>query len=298
VELMRCRRILLASTSLWYHGPFSCGGQSMQRSGQNREFQEVRQVSHYPDVDRPLIAMAKQFEPGTRTGSHRHARAQLLFAVEGLMVAHTAVGTWVVPAGHALWIPVGVSHDVSMHGAVAMRTAYVRAEEADRLPGTCRVLTVGALLEAALVALSAEPLEYDENGRGGHLAWLILDEIERAPVTPFALPIPQDPRLARLARTLIQDPGARHSIDGWCEIVGLSRRTLTRLFRSQTGISFGCWRRRLRLLTAAARLADGEPFARVAANLGYESVAAFRAMARREFGSALDSAAHLQLQGA
>jgi AraC-like DNA-binding protein len=157
---------------------------------------------------------------------------------------------------------------------------------------------VGALLEAALVALSAEPPEYDENGRGGRLAWLILDEIERAPVTPFALPIPQDPRLARLARTLIQDPGARHSINGWCEIVGLSRRTLTRLFRSQTGISFGCWRRRLRLLSAAARLADGEPIARVAANFSYESVAAFRAMARREFGGALESAGYLQPQGA
>jgi AraC-like DNA-binding protein len=105
-------------------------------------------------------------------------------------------------------------------------------------------------------------------------------------MAPFTLPIPQDPRLAR---ALIQDPGLPHSIDDWGEIIGLSRRSLTRLFRSQTGVSFGCWRRRLRLLTAAARHADGEPIARVEASLGYESVAAFRAMARREFGSVLGS---------
>jgi hypothetical protein len=37
---------------------------------------------------------------------------------------------------------------------------------------------------------------------------------------------------------------------------------------------------------AAARCAEGEPLARVAASLGYpRSPAAFRAMARREFGA-------------
>jgi AraC-like DNA-binding protein/mannose-6-phosphate isomerase-like protein (cupin superfamily) len=261
----------------------------LQRSGQSLEFKEVRQAAHYPEVDRLVVAMAKAFAPDTRTGRHSHARAQLLFAVEGLMVANTAAGTWVVPSGHALWIPPGVPHDVSMHGAVAMRTAYVRAGEASRLHGACRVLAVGALLEAALVALAAEPPTYDEDGRGGHLAFLVLDEIARAPAAPFALPIPRDPRLARLARSLIREPGASHNIDGWGERVGVSRQTLTRLFRSQTGISFGCWRRRLRLLVAAARQADGEPIARVAAELGYESVAAFRAMARREFGDVLGS---------
>jgi hypothetical protein len=39
----------------------------------------------------------------------------------------------------------------------------------------------------------------------------------------------------------------------------------------------------LRLLTAAARQADGEPMSRITASLGYRSLAAFRAMARREF---------------
>jgi AraC-like DNA-binding protein len=59
---------------------------------------------------------------------------------------------------------------------------------------------------------------------------------------------------------------------------------MTRLFRDQTGISFGDWRRRLRLLSAAARVSDGEPLAKVAANLDYRNMASFRAMARRQFG--------------
>jgi AraC-like DNA-binding protein len=149
------------------------------------------------------------------------------------------------------------------------------------------VFVVSPLLEAALVALSAEPVSYDEHGRGGHLAALVLDEIRRAPRAAFALPVPRDPRLAKLARALIEDPGSSLNIDSWADAIAVSRRTMTRLFREQTGMSFGAWRRRLRLLRAAARQADGEPISRVAASLGYRSVAAFQAMARREFGAGL-----------
>lgn len=249
---------------------------------------KAKRQSHYPEVDRRVIAVAKEFAAGSRTGPHSHVRAQLIFAVEGLMVATTAVGTWVVPPGYALWVPPGVVHDVAMHGAVSMRTAYVLLEETADLPSGCRVIDVLPLLDAALVALCAEPPAYDEKGRGGHLAAIILDEIARAPATPFALPVPADRRLARLARRLIEDPALPHDIDGWTHEVGASRRTLTRLFRAQTGLSFGTWRRRLRLLAAATTLADGEPPARVAASVGYRSIAAFRAMARRELGTDFD----------
>jgi AraC-like DNA-binding protein len=116
------------------------------------------------------------------------------------------------------------------------------------------------------------------------LIWLVLDEISRAPSTAFVLPLPEDVRLLRLAHALIAEPGSAKTIDQWCDALGVSRRTLTRLFRSQTGVSFADWRRRLRLLSAAARIADGEPLAQVAASLDYRNVVAFRAMARRYFG--------------
>ncbi|WP_206615569.1 helix-turn-helix domain-containing protein [Solirhodobacter olei] len=241
--------------------------------------------AHYPDVDRPVIAMAKEFAANTRTGRHGHVRAQLIHAIEGLMVATTDHGTWVVPPGFALWVPPGIRHDVAMHGSVSMRTVYVRSAEAASLPDAIRVVAASALLQAALVSLSADPPAYDERKRGGHLAALILDEIARAPATPFALPVPEDQRLAKLARALIRDPGAALDINGWADEIGVSRRTLTRLFRAQTGISFGTWRRRLRLMRALERSADGTPLARAAAGVGYRSLPAFRTMARKEFGA-------------
>jgi AraC-like DNA-binding protein len=239
---------------------------------------------HYPDVDRTVIAAAKEFAPSVSTGAHSHDRAQFVFVIRGLMVATTEMGTWAVPPGYALWLPSGVVHDVTMHGVVSMRIAYLRCENQIGLPTACRVVRVPPLLQEALVALAAEPPAYDVAGRGGHLAALILDEIGRAPATQFALPLPADRRLRVLALRLIKDPGSRLDINGWAEVVGVSRRTLTRLFRAQTGLAFAAWRCRLRLLRAAEYRASGEPLARAVARVGYNSVAAFQAMARRETG--------------
>ncbi len=244
----------------------------------------MRPDPRVPDVDRPVVAAAKAFAAGSRTGRHAHTRAQLIFAVAGLMVATADAGAWVVPPGYALWMPPGIAHDVAMRGDVAMRTVYVAADARPDLPADCRVVAATPLLAASLQALAAEPPAYAVDGRGGLLAALILDEIVRARATPFALPVPRDARLAQAARALIDRPGSGHDLDRWAEIAGVSRRTLTRGFRAETGLSFGAWRRRLRLIEAAGAEAEGEPIGRVCARLGYRSISAFRAMARREFG--------------
>ncbi|CAM5181589.1 AraC family transcriptional regulator [Bosea thiooxidans] len=234
----------------------------------------------YQHVPRPVAVLAKEFASGATTGRHSHPRAQLLYAIEGLMIAATDDGTWAVPAGHALLIPPGVAHEISMHGTVAMRTAYLVSQSL-ALPRFCQVVRVSVLLNATLLALAEEPVLYDEDGRGGHLASLVLDEIARAPTTPLALPLPHDGRLRRLCRALIEAPHLPHDIDVWSDRIGVSRRTLTRRFRSETGFSFAEWRRRLRLLEVMARQARGDAMPGIAAAVGYGSPRALRSMMSR-----------------
>ena len=80
------------------------------------------------------------------------------------------------------------------------------------------------------------------------------------------------------------DPGLDHDIDAWAEQVGVSRRTLTRRFREETGLSFGAWRRRVRLLEAMTREAQGATLREVTATVGYRSPRAFQAMMQRTLG--------------
>ena len=152
------------------------------------------------------------------------------------------------------------------------------------LPTGCRVLEVSALLAATLEALSAEPLLYDEAGRGGHLAALILDEIARAPETALTLPLPRDPRLRRICDALLKDPALDIDLDGWAEHAGASRRTLTRGFRAETGMSFGDWRSRLRVLRAMTMASDGASPHQIVRAVGYQDQRALRTAARRVLG--------------
>ena len=83
---------------------------------------------------------------------------------------------------------------------------------------------------------------------------------------------------------LLAEPGDNRDLAAWGRQAGASGRTLARLFRRETGMTFAGWRRRLRLMAALSRLGAGEPVTRVAYELGYHSPSAFVAMFRRALG--------------
>ncbi len=235
-------------------------------------------------VDRPLAAFVRDYADGEGVPRHSHDRAQLLWATRGTMRIATDAAGFVVPPGHALWMPAGEPHQVSTEGFVAMRALFLRADAATAGPDAATVLAVSPLLRELILAACAEPLEWDQAGRAGHLAALILVEIARAPALPFRVPEPHDPRLRRLAAALRAEPGSRRTLEDWAAQAGASPRTLERLFQAETGMGFARWRQRLRLAEAAARLAAGESPARAAAAVGYASAPAFGAAFRAAFG--------------
>lgn len=60
-------------------------------------------------------------------------------------------------------------------------------------------------------------------------------------------------------------------------------RTLSRLFRQDTGLSFTEWRQAVRLLASLPLLDAGEPIGAVAAQFGYESTSSFIALFQAKF---------------
>jgi AraC-like DNA-binding protein len=95
------------------------------------------------------------------------------------------------------------------------------------------------------------------------------------PTLPLELTFPRHPRLLEKCRAFLLDPRPRDTIESWCEELGMSRRTFTRLFRKETGISFSAWRQQACLFASLPRLAANEPITQIAFDLGYESPAAF-----------------------
>jgi AraC-like DNA-binding protein len=143
---------------------------------------------------------------------------------------------------------------------------------------------VSPLLRELIVRATALPVLYDEKGPDGRLMQMILDEIATLQTLPLDLPMPQDKRLSKLCKALIDDPADDRTLDQFADSFNASARTLARLFRSETGMSFGAWRQQLRLMEAVRRMAAGAPVTTVALDLGYASPSAFAAMFRKSLG--------------
>ena len=238
----------------------------------------------YQAVPRPVAAMAKDFPHGFHIAAHSHTRDQLLYSVSGTMRVHTGREAWIVPPDRAVYIPAHVTHAIDIRGEVAMRTIYLVGDVSDRLPGASTVLEVSDLLRALILALIAEPVLYDEAGRGGAIATLILSEIATARPLPLVLPMPRDPRLRRVCAALLADPSLPSGLDAWADLAGASPRTLARLFERELGLTFSVWRQRVRFHNALEALVNGEPVRLIAERNGYRSVSAFSAAFRRTMG--------------
>jgi AraC-like DNA-binding protein len=105
--------------------------------------------------------------------------------------------------------------------------------------------------------------------------------LEILPGLPYRLPFPKNPQLAARCRAFLRKPSPHETIDEWSVALCMSRRTFTRLFREETGLSFSSWRQQACLLAALPRLAAGESITTVAIDLGYNSPAAFTTMFKR-----------------
>jgi AraC-like DNA-binding protein len=109
-------------------------------------------------------------------------------------------------------------------------------------------------------------------------------EIAHAPVLPLDIPFPTDARLAKRCRAYLENPSPHETIDDWCRELAMSRRTFTRRFRAETGVSFTNWCRQAAIFAALPRLAAGEAITPLAFDLGYESASAFATMFKRVVG--------------
>ncbi|WP_249277385.1 helix-turn-helix transcriptional regulator [Pandoraea sp. PE-S2R-1] len=231
----------------------------------------------------PMAAMAVDYGHNTFIASHRHRRAQLLYAIEGVMIVAAPSGRWVVPPTRGVWLAAGLEHTVQMSGNVKMRTVFVEPDAA-KLPQASCVVDISPLVRELILAAIAIPLDYAPDSRDARLMRLLLDELTALPVLPLYLPWPRDARLARVCDRLVQTPADAATLDDWAREVSLSAKTFQRRFAAETGITFGRWRQQARLLQALEALAHGEKIVNVALDHGYASQSAFAAMFKRHFG--------------
>ncbi|WP_249673142.1 AraC family transcriptional regulator [Pseudomonas abieticivorans] len=231
-----------------------------------------------------VLASADDYHHGDLIAAHCHAQTQLVYAICGVMRVQVGQGSWVVPCGHALWVPAGMEHEIRMSGAVRMRSLFIDFASETGAPGACRVIMVTPLVRELIVAATHIPADTEQCPRDLHLKALLFAELQAAHTVMGHVPMPLQPRLKALCEAFLDDPSQEASLEDWAAHMNMSSRTLARLFQRELGLSFGQWRQRTRLLLSQQRLAQGIPILEVALEHGYQSPSAFSAMFKRALG--------------
>lgn len=229
---------------------------------------------------------------GTITVHNEH---HVFWVVHGSATLMADGRTYHLRALEALWLPAGTVIDQIMTGPDTVALTVLLPVDAFPQPSATPVQRK-ITSEFSLLLLHLY-------GRWRMQAWgnnkmsSEVADIVREGFFPGPGPVVERPRMpvstpaVAVARQLIDRPGESRTREEWAERVGLSARQLTRLFRSETGLSFSAWRTTLKMAVAAERAASGEPVRCIASRLGYSGVSALSHAFRGQTGQTLSSLA-------
>jgi AraC-like DNA-binding protein/quercetin dioxygenase-like cupin family protein len=219
---------------------------------------------------------------GEWIAAHSHPQHQLAWTRRGVVGVAVDDTHWVLPPTRALWIPAGVVHRTGATRDAVLCSLYLE-------PDRCAVdwaeptpIAVDGLLAHLIDHLKRDDLAVEPRLRAEAV---VLDLLRPLPVTPIDVPRAVDERVRAVTDALLADPADPRTLDAHARSIGVSRRTLTRLFVHDTGMSFDRWRTHMRLQAALPRLAEGQPVSRVAHAVGYATPSAFLAAFRRTVGT-------------
>ena len=184
--------------------------------------------------------VARNYRKGVRLDPHMHREAQLVYAAKGTMQVTTPKGRWLVPPDRAVWVPARLEHAIDVLADIEMRTLYFDLAwlKRERRSASLRsefVVRVSPLLHQAILAL------FEHRNTPERIALLVklaMLELHRAEDSATFIPLPREPRCRRAADIVLGDPTAAHEIETLAQQVGTSARTLSRLFASETQLSF------------------------------------------------------------
>lgn len=237
----------------------------------------MQQVRHNPIAP----TRTQQLLPGGTIDAHRHDDHQLVYAGRGVVAVTTDHGSWIAPGNRAIWIPAGTVHAHRAYGDVELHTLGLPGPKNPLDLVSPTVLTVGPLLRELIIACTDRPADTPERSR---LVAVLIDQLRGSPHHCLHVPVPAAGVLRRVCDLLADDPADDRTLAELGRVVGASDRTLSRMFRTELGMTFPQWRTQLRLHRALALLADRIPVTTVAHRCGWSSASAFIDVFRRTFG--------------
>jgi len=232
-----------------------------------------------------IASLAYEYPRGFRVPEHAHGSDQLIYAIRGAMEVSAGQSVWLIPPHFALWIPARTHHRIYMPGPVSMRTLYVRPGLASPFSRGCVVLHVTPFLRELIVEAVRIGQLRTRHRHECALRDLLILHLKTASPMPTFVTLPKEHRALAVAEAVMANPAHLKPLAALCASVGVSVRTIERVFRKDVGTDFESWRRQVRLMKAVELLVSGCSIKEVAFAIGYRQSSAFVEMFRRTFGT-------------
>lgn len=236
-------------------------------------------IRHLPEACTRVQTLAA----GETIDAHRHDDHQIVYAGSGVVAVTTDAGTWFAPGTRAIWVPAGTVHAHRAYGHLDLHLVGLPATDNPLGLDAPTVLAVSPLLRELIRAYTAATPD-DTGPERRRLRAVLRDQLRASPQQPVHLPSPTDPRLAAVCAILHENPAEPRTLAALGTATGAGERTLSRLFRSEFGMTFPQWRTQSRLYHALRMLADDTPVTTVAHRCGWSSTSTFIDVFRRSFG--------------
>jgi AraC-like DNA-binding protein len=223
--------------------------------------------------ERPTTS-SQTVTPGATIVRHHHRQHQLVYPSRGAVSVTTARGTWIAPVNRAIWIPARHWHEHRFHGHTQFHCVAFDPDRFPDCPETPTVVAANPLLRELIITCSqTESITSDQHHR---MTAVLYDQLLAAkPEAPLWVPQPRDERLQQACGLVAQELAVPITLQQLSRQVGVSERTLSRLFRDQLNMTYPQWRTQLRLQHAIMLLAEHLDVTAVAHRCGWATPSAF-----------------------
>ncbi|WP_295893727.1 helix-turn-helix transcriptional regulator [uncultured Vibrio sp.] len=251
----------------------------------------MRKSSAPLDVDtteKPALAVKyNNAQEENQRPPHSHNKGQLVLMLEGSMVSTVEDAIWLTPAGSALWIPGGITHHNQPSPNATWCFMFIDPDKLMLSDLSCN-LDITPLVRELILHLSQSEHQPDDraplDSHTDNLWEVLIAQLTLAKSDKLHFTIPNDKRLQAIAQQMIDAPCDRRTSVEWANSINMSERTLSRLLKKETGMTFRGWRQQLHIIHAISRLSEGISVQRLSEELGYESVSAFITMFKKAMG--------------
>ncbi|MDO6837137.1 helix-turn-helix transcriptional regulator [Pseudoalteromonas carrageenovora] len=240
-------------------------------------------LQNYEHMVQPIIAKVDTGQGSKEYPLHTHPKGQLILALDGYVTCEAANKMWMVPTHSAIWVPANTCHSNRASDNANLCFVFIDANLKGMPTHTC-TLAITSLVKSLMLKLASENQAYSEGDKTARLAQVLFDLLIEMPAQPLDFALSKHVVIQTMSRELIEHPNNRKTLAQWAVQFALTERTLARLIKKQTGMTFGKWRTQLHIITALQALSDGQSVQQVSELLGYESVSAFITMFKKVMG--------------